>query len=50
VISSNNNCFICKHEFCEFPPTRSKIEYKTKNVCSECFMSRRTLLMDYKYL
>jgi restriction endonuclease len=46
----NECCFICKHEFCEFPPTHSKIEYKGKNICSECFMSRRTLLIDYKYI
>lgn len=49
-ITDNDNCFICKHEFCEFPPTRYKIEYKNKNICSECSMSQRTLLLDYNYL
>lgn len=47
---SSNCCFICKHEFCEHPPTRLKIKYKDKYVCSECSMSQRTLLIDYKYL
>jgi hypothetical protein len=49
-ISADSICFICKHEFCEFPPTRSKTEYENKYVCSECLMSQRTLLLDYKYL
>lgn len=49
-ISVDNNCFICKHEFCEHPPTRFKMEYNNKNICSECSTSNRTLLMEYKYL
>ncbi|CAN5897338.1 hypothetical protein BH11BAC7_BH11BAC7_35900 [soil metagenome] len=48
--SIKNNCFICKHEFCEHPPTHSKSVYKKRNVCSECIMSSRTLLIDYKYI
>jgi Restriction endonuclease len=49
-ITEDKNCFVCKYEFCESPPTRAKNEYKNKNICSECLMSRRTLLLDYNYL
>lgn len=48
--SAYANCFICKHEFSEHNPTRFKIKYKNKNICSECTMSKRELLIDYKYL
>jgi hypothetical protein len=47
---TNDCCFICKHEFCEHPPTHSKTDYKGKDICSECFMSKRTLLIDHNYI
>jgi len=50
VLSNKTHCSICRHEFCEHPPTHSKIPYKRKNICSSCFMSNRQLLIDYGYI
>ncbi len=50
TISNKTHCGICRHEFCEHPPTHSKIPYKRKNICSSCFMSNRQLLIDYGYI
>lgn len=49
-MQNSERCFICKHEFCEHPPTHSKMIYNGKDICTECFMSKRTLLIDQNYL
>ncbi len=49
-VSSRYACYICKHDFCDNPPTRTKTKYKGRNVCSDCIMSSRTLLLDYHYI
>lgn len=49
-LSDRENCYICRKQFVEHPPTRYKLKYKEKNICSECEMSDRKLLIDYGYL
>ncbi len=44
------SCDLCKYEFCEKPPTHMKLDYNGRKICSECMMSKRTLLIDYGYL
>jgi hypothetical protein len=48
--SNINHCFICHYRFCENPPTRTKIEYNHKAICSECLICQRSLLIDYDYI
>lgn len=50
AVGGKNDCYVCLHEFADDSHTLVKTQYKGRNVCSGCIMSKRTLLIDYKYL
>ena len=45
-VKFGENCFICRRYFDDSLPGSMKISYKRKQICVECFMSSRTLLID----
>ena len=46
----NELCFICFKEMTDRFPGSFKVAYASKTICNECFMSKRTLLIDYDKL
>ena len=46
-VSKNKCCEICHKAFHKAVPGSNALNYKKRKICLECFMSRRTLLIDY---
>jgi Restriction endonuclease len=46
-VSKNKCCEICHKPFHKAVPGSNALNYKKRKICLECFMSRRTLLIDY---
>lgn len=42
-----SNCYLCRKTFDQGSPGSMKQQYKRRNICLECFMSSRTLLIDF---
>jgi hypothetical protein len=47
-VTKGKNCIVCHKLFDDTMPGSFPQDYKRRKVCLECFMSRRTLLIDYK--